>query len=330
MPIASLLSKTVRRQRARQPRPAILMYHRVSRSRHDPWGLAVDPDRFEEQITYLQRHRTIMSMQDLLRHLRRGALPADAVAITFDDGYLDNLINAKPVLLRYAAPATLFVTTGYIDRRAPFWWDELAAMILESTRPFDYELECGGQVLKLRWPKPEQSDVDGGWRAWEMPVTWRQSAFVVIWRKLRDATSDTRDSVMDALRVRLPSHPDPLGLPMTSEEIRELVSGDVFALGAHGVTHAALSSLNRTDCAWELNESRERCRLLGSKPVEGFAYPYGDMSPEVRNDVAASGFCWACSTERGFVDRAETSLYALPRIAVPNAPTSAFVDLVTA
>jgi peptidoglycan/xylan/chitin deacetylase (PgdA/CDA1 family) len=305
------------------------MYHRISRVQHDPWALAVDPERFEEQMDHLKRNRTVMSVQDLIQQLRSGALPAEAVAVTFDDGYRDNLINAKPVLLSYGVPATLFLATGYIDRRAPFWWDELAAMILESTRPTEYRVHCGGQVFELQWPEPERSDMQGGWRASEKPITKRQSAFMTIWRHLQRATPGLRDRIMNALRVHFEMLRDPLGIPMSSDEVRDLVSDDIVTLGAHTVTHAALTRLSRSECLKEVVESRDQCRALAGKPIEGFAYPYGDMSPEVRNDVAASGFRWACSTEGGFIDGNQTSLYALPRIVVPNAALNVFLSLIT-
>ena len=111
------------------------MYHRIARVRHDPWGIAVDPERFDQQMDYVKRHRSAMSMDELVQRLKTNTLPADAVAITFDDGYRDNLVHAKAVLTRYGLPACLFLATGYVDRGEHFWWDELATMILESTEP---------------------------------------------------------------------------------------------------------------------------------------------------------------------------------------------------
>ena len=51
--------------------------------------------------------------------------------VTFDDGYADNLWNAKPLLERYDVPAAVFVTTGYAGQDREFWWDELETLLLE-------------------------------------------------------------------------------------------------------------------------------------------------------------------------------------------------------
>jgi len=306
------------------------MYHRVAVARHDPWGLAVDPERFEEQIAYVKQHRTPMSMDELVDRLRSKTLPANAVAVTFDDGYRDNLVNAKPVLARHGVPATLFLATGFIDQNTPFWWDELATMILASTQAIRDQQVWLGETVTLDWGEAERSDVTGEWRISDETRTARQNAYLAIWRKLQRVTAEDRDAAMNALRHHLGTALDPLGKPMSSDEIRSLLSGGLVELGAHTVTHPALSFLSRLESRREIEGSGHRCRELATKSVNGFAYPYGDMNLEVRSDVARLGFSWACSTEGCFVEGQRPDMYALPRIAVPNAPIATLVELVTA
>jgi peptidoglycan/xylan/chitin deacetylase (PgdA/CDA1 family) len=301
-------------------RPAILMYHRVARVHHDPWGLAVDPEHFEEQIAYLKEHRTAMPMDEFVQRIRSNTLSPDAVAITFDDGYRDNLVNAMPVLVRHGVPASLFLATGYIDRNVPFWWDELATIILESTHAAHWDQVWGDQTINLHWPaagRPEP--VAEAWRAWDEPRTARQSAYLAIWQRLQRTAEQERDRMMDSLRSRFETVPDPLAMPMSAGEIRTLLNGGLIALGAHSVTHPALTSLSRLDSRREIGLSGQQCRALTTMRVDGFAYPYGDMSLEVREDVVSEGFSWACSTQGGFIDCDRTDIYALPRLAVPNA-----------
>ncbi len=330
MPATRLILRMRDAIRPRRPRPVILMYHRVAFVRHDPWGLAVDPERLEEQIGYAKQHRTPMSMEELVERLRSKTLPANAVAVTFDDGYRDNLVNAKPVLARYGIPANLFLATGFVNQDMPFWWDELATMILASTQAVHDQRVWADEAITLDWGEPERSDVAGEWRAWNGPRTARQRAYLAIWRRLRRATTEERDLAMNTLRRRFGTAQDSLGKPMTSDEIRTLLSDGLVELGAHTVTHPALTFLSRLECRREIDGSGHRCRELATKCVNGFAYPYGDMSLEVRSDVARLGFSWACSTEGGFVDGKQPDIYALPRIAVPNAPIGTLVGLVTA
>src|SRR5262249_43740871 len=94
------------------PQPAILMYHRVTEIDIDPWGLAVTPENFAGHMAYLKRCRTPFPMSEFVERHAGGALPQDAVSVTFDDGYLDNLLHAKSPLGAEDVPATLFVVTG--------------------------------------------------------------------------------------------------------------------------------------------------------------------------------------------------------------------------
>jgi peptidoglycan/xylan/chitin deacetylase (PgdA/CDA1 family) len=330
MPVTRLISTLRAAIRPRRPRPVILMYHRVAVVQHDPWGLAVDPERFEEQIAYLKHHRTPMSMDELVNRLRSKTLPVNAVAATFDDGYRDNLVNAKPVLARHGVPATLFLATGFINQTTPFWWDELATLILASTQAIRDQQVLAGEAVPLDWGDAERSDITGGWRASDEPRTARQKAYLAIWRRLQRATVEERDVAMNTLRRHLGTAHDPLGKPMNSDEIRALLSDGLIEVGAHTVTHPALTLLSRLESRREIESSGHRCRELAAKCVNGFAYPYGDMSSEVRSDVARLGFSWACSTEGGFVDGKQPDIYALPRVAAPNAPIATLAGLVTA
>jgi peptidoglycan/xylan/chitin deacetylase (PgdA/CDA1 family) len=104
---------------------AILLYHRVARLESDPQQLAVDPERFDAQLTALRATCTPVALVDVPGLLRARRLPKRPVAVTFDDGYRDNLVTAKPLLERHGVPATVFVASGYVGSGREFWWDEL-------------------------------------------------------------------------------------------------------------------------------------------------------------------------------------------------------------
>ena len=96
--------KLVRHFRSRD---LILLYHRVARVDSDPWSLCVTPEHFSEHLEVLRKHRPIRLDQVKPSGWRAGGSRA-SVAITFDDGYADNLYEAKRLLERYDIPATFF------------------------------------------------------------------------------------------------------------------------------------------------------------------------------------------------------------------------------
>ncbi len=303
------------------------MYHRVAPLRQpDPWALAVEPERFEQQIAYLKQKRTILSMDRLVNELRSNTLPGNAVAVTFDDGYCDNLIYAMPVLARYGVPATVFVATGYIDRNEPYWWDELAAQILGSPKPEQHWQECGGDCFKLSWGEQERADGSRDWRGWDEPRTARQRSFYPIWHKLKYTNPQERELTIAMLRRRFGTMHDRLALPMSGAELHQLIAADLINLGAHSVTHPALNRLSRSECRREIAESKRQCTIHTGKPTNGFAYPYGELSPHVQDDVARESFAWACSTQESFLDMDKPNFYSLPRIAARNVSLRTFVE----
>src|SRR5262245_57297164 len=115
MRIRSKLQSVVRHMWPLKPKPLILMYHRITDDPVDHWCLAVSPTRFEEQLHVLRRTRYPLPLTDFVRDLMAGTLPSNAVALTFDDGYADNLSAGKPRLVAADVPATVFLTIGYID-----------------------------------------------------------------------------------------------------------------------------------------------------------------------------------------------------------------------
>lgn len=118
-----LLGKVALRGGEGEHGAAILAYHRVGTV---PSPLTIAPWRFRQQMNYLRLHYRVVPLARLIADLRAGRRPTGpTVAITFDDGYRDNLTEAAPILAEFGLPATLFVATGPQTRGEPFWWDTL-------------------------------------------------------------------------------------------------------------------------------------------------------------------------------------------------------------
>ena len=148
----SRLKQSVRRATALlRPSVVILMYHRVHDALADPWDLCVSPAHFGEQMEYLRRHHAVLSLRKLKELLAAGRLPRRAVVLTFDDGYVDNLLHAKPTLERWGLPATFFVTTGNLGQARDYWWGELSRLFLEAgTLPDTLDIALNGETLCWR------------------------------------------------------------------------------------------------------------------------------------------------------------------------------------
>lgn len=302
--------------------PVILMYHRIAEPLFDPWALSVSPSRFAEQIDWLKRHRLPMSMDEFVSRLIRRELPSRAVAITFDDGYRDNLLSAKPVLERERVPATVFVATEFLGSKAAFWWDELVDLILARRDAADMELRIPNSTLRIVFSAVRTTaELSPSWRAWEAPVTERQRCYLNVWGALRQLGDVERCAAMRELRQLLGHAPAPSeSLPMERKDIALLIEGGIITIGGHTRTHPALGTLEPDNQRDEIESGRLDCQQISRLDVPGFAYPYGNLGPDTAGLVRGAGFQWACSTESLAVNRANYSLFSLPRLQVENWP----------
>jgi len=258
------------------PGAVVLLYHRVADLDFDPQLLAVKPANFAAQLDWLQSVATLVPLQELAR--RRGS-GRGLVAITFDDGYADNLYEAKPQLVRRGIPATVFVSSGYCASGHEFWWDELERIVL---RPYGVQ---------------------------------RYRALIAA---LGKASAGERERTLEQLRASAssPAAARPSHRPMTPQEVRELQS-DGITVGAHTVSHPRLSALDAEAQEREIGESQRELERMTGTPVRTFAYPFGGRGDYTRASVASARahFDVACSNFPATV-RARTSRFELPRFLV--------------
>src|SRR5215217_830545 len=161
------LWRAARRYRNRLgQREVILLYHRITELPLDPWLISVSPCHFAEHLEILQQYNRPVRLQQVSEALRQKELPDRSVVITFDDGYADNLYNAKPALERYNVPATFFLTTGYIGHKREFWWDELDRLLLQPAKlPNTLRLSVNGSTYQWKLGRAANYSKITSWRA---------------------------------------------------------------------------------------------------------------------------------------------------------------------
>ena len=321
------LRRAVERPESRRERKAlILLYHRVAELRSDPWYLAVAPRRFDEHLEVLRRHARPMRLQQLSQALLNGnKLPDRSVVVTFDDGYADNLHNAKPLLEHHDVPATVFLTTGYLGHEREFWWDELDRLLLRpGALPERLSLTVDGGTYRWELGEAARYGEDAArchrrWRAWEEAPSSRHSLYNSLWELLHPMAEDERRRVLDELRGWAGA--EPAGSPshrlLSLEEVVALAQGELIEVGAHTVTHPALSTLPPVSQRDEILGSKVQLEEILGRPVTSFAYPYGNRSAETVGIVREAGFACACST-RADVVRRSTNHFKLPRAHVQD------------
>jgi peptidoglycan/xylan/chitin deacetylase (PgdA/CDA1 family)/glycosyltransferase involved in cell wall biosynthesis len=281
---------------------AILLYHRVAAPATDVHGLSVHPDHFEEQMAWLARHAQPMPLAELADAARAHRLPPRAVAVTFDDGYVDNLMVAQPILARHGVPATFFVPAGAIESGGEFWWDVLERLFF-GPAPLPPEVPptlAGGAE-----PLPARS------------VEERAAAHWAVYHRLVRLGASERTSRLATLAAwaGLALGPAAGARPVTVAELRRLAAGPGAAIGAHGWSHLALPALEPAARRAEIEGGRARLEAWLGASVTALAYPYGAWDPETARLARDCGFALAVTCDERPVEPG-ADLWRLPRIEV--------------
>lgn len=293
------------RVRLTAPGATILMYHSISTPQLSRW---IDPynsmpaKTFERQIKFLANHRQVVSIDRLVSSLRQGkTVSRGTVAITFDDGYLDNLTVAAPILARYGLPATLYLTTDAIDQNKPQWIDALYTAFCYRTY----------QRLSLE---------DFGLQTWRLinPIELRRAYFAIV-QYLLDAGLEDRDTLLAAVIARLAPNQSPPRLMMNWQEVRQLKQQfPNIELGAHTVNHLDLNTHSHL-AKQEVSGALDRIEAETGYRPQHFAFPYNRYNASAQAAIQSLGMKSAVATSAEPVVRQNPDFYALPRLeATPS------------
>jgi peptidoglycan/xylan/chitin deacetylase (PgdA/CDA1 family) len=267
-------------------RLSVLIFHRVL-ERPDPRRPSL-PDRvqFDRQLCWLKSYFNVLPLSDAVERLRQGSLPARAAAITFDDGYADNVSCALPVLRSHGLHATFFIATGYLDGGV-MWNDVLSHAVYETQA---VELDCTAVGLG-RMPLPDN--------AARVALVWKINAAI------KHLPFDERARAVEALAAAAGVEPQRT-LMMSSDQLRELHRAGM-GIGGHTVDHPILARCTAEQARTEIATGRRQLQELVGDPIDLFAYPNGkpgdDYLPGHVDLVRELGFKAAFSTTPGASNR---------------------------
>jgi peptidoglycan/xylan/chitin deacetylase (PgdA/CDA1 family) len=284
----------------------ILMYHSVADDSAGRWldpGKRFSPAVFTSHAAYLARHRRVISLQQLLSEIGGGApIPAGTVVITFDDGYLDNLQHAFPILQQFGLPATVFLATRYIDEAECQWIDHLYTAF-QTRRTDELALRIGNESLAYSLKTSKGSF----------------AAYRDLGARLLSASYDQRKVLLAALTDALAAQRPPVKLTMDWDDVREAAQRyPDIEFGSHTETHLDMSAAATDITVAELDNSRRAIEAAINKPARYFAYPYSRMADDSLALVRRAGYEAAVAGGDGTRVNSRSSCLALPREDAPE------------
>ena len=257
-----------------------------------PWEPLVD--EFSRQMAIISSCFTPMSLSVALELMDKDSLPDRAVCVTFDDGYADNCSVASPILRKYKVPATVFVSTDYLD--GGMMWNDT---VIESIR----RVPLGSVDLRPCGLPELNVEAD----------TKRCAIALNLIDTIKYLPNQQRNDVAGYLSS-LAQSPQ-RNLMLTRKELISMSSDDI-EIGAHTLSHPILSEISNHNAEREIVESKNVLEDILNKPVRYFAYPNGkpgkDYLQKHRDMVKDAGFEAALSTHHGVSDTS-TDRWQLPR-----------------
>jgi peptidoglycan/xylan/chitin deacetylase (PgdA/CDA1 family) len=283
---------------------SILMYHAVVREPLQVWDWCfLDESTFRTQIAYVKQHFRVVPLCEAIAMLTSGSLEGPTLAITFDDGYQNNYDIAFPILASYDCPATIFLTTKYIDSDLMPWFGRLNLALTHTTKQ---SLVWDETSVKLS--------------------TWAQKAraSMALHKSLKRHHPYSIDNFVTEICRKLQvdterkfSSGSPYHMLRTSA-IRAMIKSGLINFGAHTHNHSILSQLSSGEQQNEIMTSLQLVERFTGDTCKFFAYPNGLAADYDRSSIEllkSSSVRAAVSTISG-PNTIHTSLMELRRYGV--------------
>ncbi len=284
----------------------IVMLHRVLPARDDIYQpnrhLEIDPKFLESVIMrFIEHGLDFVDLDEAHRRLVGEGSDRRFVAFTLDDGYRDNIDNARPIFDRFKVPYTIYISSGIIDRQVELWWVALDQIIGERDQ---LELDFDDMRLTLDCQSPEDK-----LNAYRIVNEWLTAIDEYRQRAVTRALAD---------RYGVDLHAVCDDIVMTWDDVRELAADPLAMIGGHTTSHYALAKLSKQAALDEIEGGQARIEEeIGIRPAH-FAYPYGYPQAAGRREFFLArefGFKTAVTTRPGVLFTSHRRhLTALPRV----------------
>ncbi len=265
---------------------AILNYHRVlpsSKIDNSLVNISVSTDNFTHQINYLKKNFDIVSLDDLLLHLKSKSNEFK-IAITFDDGYSDNLDYAYPILEKLKAPATIYVITKFINNKVIPWWIKLDHFIKNNPKIF-------GDKKKI-------------FEFYKNDILLRNQ--LTVDKKILSIIGKNNKTEYNKIFL-------------DQKEIQYLSKQKFITIGSHSHSHYNFSKLTQEQTFSEFKTSKSILERIIKKRILHFSYPYGgheNINLKFNNFLKKLGYLSAVTTIRKKLNQQDP--FQLPRVFINN------------
>ncbi len=290
----------------------ILMYHRIlphndERTKSEEPGMVVTPETFKQHMSILNDYFNIIKLSDWVQLKQNGkALPANACAITFDDGWADNYEFAFPILQELNTPATIFLVSDMIGTDEMFWPERLARLI--TTIASNYP---------QYWSHPELSWLQ------DNPENYLFSDTPPDSEEISRLCASAKKYSDDEIHIRLTHIENILQLDIDNgapsllnwQQVIDMINTGLVEIGSHTCRHIRLNEQTPAEVIkQEVFNSKKEIEKHTAQTIKTFCFPNGDYTPKAL-ELVKQNYQGAVTTQSGW-NTADTDTHQLQRIGI--------------
>lgn len=264
---------------------------------------------FEKHLRYLKQNFKIVSLSEIFESYRLKKTPSQpTVAITFDDGYENNYLNAFPVLKRLNIPATIFVAAQCLQNSEAILWYDLID-VFKSEIKFE-EID----ISKIEVDENKKAVF-----ATIKSIGQLKSFFKTI--NTQEKKAIIKHLISDEKFEKVKIHTDPEYWKMLSpNQMIEMSESGLIEIGSHTINHPNLDTLAVEDLKSELILSKQLLENAIKKKVISIAFPDGAYSDEVKKQSIETGYQNLLAVDYRLAND-KNDLNILPRFCISNTTT---------
>lgn len=281
-------------------RLSIVTFHRVltepQRQRYPLPGLAVTPEELDDHLRFLTHHFQCLSLDAALGLWEQGrGAGRPLLAITFDDGQLDNYENALPVLEKHGVTASFYVPSQVLEDAKPLWHDTMAVSVAwlvthlghKAVPPNTSDRDAALALLGELHPEGEL----GG-------VASHLIVETALEHTKRWSPAQREDWMRRAGGVLPPAQRPGWDGFMSVGQMKDLVARG-HEIGSHSHSHALLPQCTDEELCAEIAGSRQKLEAVLGTPVTTFCYPNGSFDSRCVAQARVAGYRAAVTTRWG-------------------------------
>ena len=291
----------------------ILAYHGFSDKKihggiENVEGLHLNINKFRSQLGYLKKFYNIIPLDKLIQHyINDTEIPLNSLVITIDDGYKSIYTHAYPILKQLKVPATIFLTTDFLDKKKALWPDRIEyALNMAELNSFQLKIDSDISFFDL-------SDRQA-----------KKACYEKICYKLKLLPQQLRDPIIENLERSLKqklcincSVPE-IYSPLEWPEVLEMTKSGLISIGSHGCSHIILTRCNPENLRKELALSKELIEKKMTMSCRFFSYPsgsHGDFDSNTEKALKKTGYSCGLTTIQK-INATSPNVFELKRLCV--------------